>query len=230
MPSLDESYAQLVAALADFFGQYVPAAEQGSVFARVLLAGLNRESASADDDSLIAALDRVGLLEPEALAAAPAAEVRDMLEDSGIELSPGNASILVRVAGWYLDAFPEGLASADELPPSPARLRKQIVKINGIGTVTASSILLALGYPVLPPDRSTYRILVRHGWADTFTEADEISQHLGRLAGNDCREIIRLSRWFSRVGRQFCGTGTPKCDRCPLSGLLPENGPLEPEF
>ncbi|MGC8644034.1 MAG: endonuclease III domain-containing protein [Isosphaeraceae bacterium] len=229
MPSLDESYAQLVAALANFYGEPALPAAEDSPFAAVLLPALDRDAVGKDGDPLLAALDRAGLLEPEALAAAAPEEVRDTLEQAGIKLSAQAALLVVRLARWYAATFPEGADPADQSATSTSTLRKQLAGIRGVGQATSQAILLALGHPVYPLDRGTYRILVRHDWADCFTEPDEISQHLGRLAGDDCREIMRLSRWLSRVGRQFCGPTTPKCDRCPLSGLLPENGPLEPE-
>lgn len=229
MPSLDESYSQLVADLAGFYGQTALPPRDDSRFAAMLLAGLNREAAGSEDDPLIAALDRSGLLEPEALVTATPDEVRDTLQEAKIKLPASGSLMLLRLAQWYAATFPEESEHSEERAGSTSRLQKQLSRIKGVGPATAQSILLALGHPVFPLDRGTYRILIRHGWADCFTEPDEISQHLGQLAGDDCREIARLASWLSKVGRQFCGTGKPRCDRCPLRGLLPENGPLEPE-
>ena len=78
-------------------------------------------------------------------------------------------------------------------------------------------------------DRTTYRILVRHGWIDPSVDYDEVSELLARQAGHNPEEIRRLAGWLGRVGRQFCGPRSPKCEQCPLSCLLPEGGPVDPE-
>ena len=206
MPSLDESYSRLVAALADFYGQPASRSEPDSPFAAVIAAGLNRDAARPDHGPLIAALDRAGLLEPRALAATVADEVRDALQEAGITLSPFRALLLVRLAQWYAAAFPDD-REHDDKAPSTTRLRKQLARINGVGPATAQSILLALGRSAFPLDRGIYRILVRHGWIDSFTDADEFSQTLCRLAGDDCHEIDRLAPWLAQVGASSAGPG-----------------------
>jgi endonuclease III related protein len=229
MPSFDESYPRLVAALADCCGQRAPAPERDSLFGTVLAAGLDRDHVRGGAEFLITALDRSGLLDPAALAAAAPDEIRDTLQEAGIKLPATAAALLVRLARWYASTFREGDDPADERGPSTSLLRRQLARVNGVGPATAQAILLSLGRPVYPLDRGTYRVLVRHGWTDCATAPDEIGQHLCQLAGDDCHEIARLARALSNVGRQFCGPGKPKCTRCPLKGLLPENGPLEPE-
>lgn len=227
MPSLAESYPRLVAALTEFYGQAADIQGNDSCFEAVVEAGLNRRPDRSGRDPLLAALDRFGLLEPETLAAAAPTEIRDTLRQAGIALSPSAATLLVRLARWYADSVP-----GDEGPAelSQSTLREQLAHINGVGPATALAILLALGFPVYPLDRASYRILVRHGWADCTSDPEELSQTLGRLAGDDHRAIWRLSRWFSQIGRQFCVPGKPKCSNCPLRELLPEGGPVELDF
>src|SRR5262249_44308684 len=95
---------------------------------------------------------------------------------------------------------------------------------------TADAILLfALGRAAYPVDRGTYRILVRHGWIDTSADYEEVSQLLVRLAGERPDELVRLSRGLVQVARQYCRVGSPRCTRCPLKAVLPEQGPLEPD-
>jgi endonuclease-3 related protein len=174
-------------------------------------------------------LSQSGLGEPEALAAADPAEITDTLREAGITLAVPAASLMKRLARWYAGAFPGGDETLAESNRPTSRLRHELAAIRGVGPATADLILLALGRPVYPVDRGTYRILVRHGWTDCSADYHEVSELLGQLAGDDCRQITRLSRWLTRLGRQFCGPKSPKCPQCPLLALLPEGGPREPE-
>ena len=105
----------------------------------------------------------------------------------------------------------------------------ELAAINGVGPATANSILLAMGHSVYPLDRGTYRILSATAGPIRPPNPTSASELLSRLADDNRQEIDRISTWLVQVGRQFCGPRTPKCDRCPLRCVLPENGPLEPE-
>jgi len=229
MASLAESYPTLVAALADHYGQPRVALERRSAFEAMLAAGLARSADPGRADAALESLNRSGLLDPQALAGTAPAEVLDTLRDAGLNLPARAASLLPRLARWYSETF------GDQDPPRHAStvnmsvLREQLAALSGVGLATADAILLALGQPTYPVDRGTYRVLVRHGWIDPATEYDQASELLTRQAAGNPEEIARLSIWLMQIGRQFCVLRSPKCQRCPLRCVLPEQGPLEPE-
>ena len=136
---------------------------------------------------------------------------------------------MVRLALWYSSAFGDEDLAHDPASKKMAGRRLELAAINGVGLAMADAILLALGQPVYPLDRGTFRILVRHGWIDTATDYDQASELLSRQAAGSTDEITRLSTWLAQVGRQFCGPRSPSCERCPLRCVLPEDGPLEPD-
>lgn len=225
MPSLDESYPDLVAALAAPGQSPSAASDTGHGWEAVVRAVLARRPAGRRADRVMDVLAEAGWVEPAVLADASPAEVRDALEHAGIAIPPRQAAILQRLARWFVDAFPD--AGAGHGPPT-SLLRDGLLAINGVGPGTADAVLLALGRACLPVDPGIYRILVRHGWCDITADYDEASETLARPARGDVAELGQVHRELSVVARRFCGVRVPKCDRCPLRELLPEAGPIDP--
>ncbi len=229
MASLAECYPILLAALADHYGQPQSAPPERSAFAAVLAAALELSAGSARVAAALEALDQSGLLEPSTLAGIEPSEILDSLRDAGLSLPARSATLLVRLARWYAKARGNDDLAHDPAAGKMVGLRAELAAINGVGLATADAILLAMGQPVYPLDRGTYRILVRHGWIDSATEYDQASELLSRQAAGNSQEIARLSTWLAQVGRQFCVPRSPRCQRCPLGCVLPEQGPLEPD-
>lgn len=228
MPSLDASYPELVAALLgpDQPPRMHPAAEPA--WEAVVRAILPRRFAGKDSDRAVAALEAAGLLEPATLAAITAAELRDVWNEAGIAVPLSSAALVLRVARWYSERIPMPGGMRADPGPAASRLREQLLALNGVGPRTADAILLALGFGRFPIDQGTYRILVRHGWCDITADYDEASECLARQSGASAEEIERVSRRLSQVARRFCGARAPRCEDCPLRGLLPESGPIDP--
>ncbi|QEH34008.1 Ultraviolet N-glycosylase/AP lyase [Aquisphaera giovannonii] len=231
MPSWTESYPRLIALLNEHYGP-PPVHEGGedrSPFEAGLAAALGVDIGASRRSPVIAALDRAGLLEATTLAAMSATEVRDAVVAIGFALTPADALQVHRFAKWFADRLPDEADARDEAAAPTADLRDALLAVKGIGQATADSILLAMGRPSYPIDRATFRILVRHGWADGSTEYDEARAPIVASARGAPAELAELSYGLARIGRQFCGPRTPKCARCPLQCLLPDGGPLEPE-
>jgi endonuclease-3 related protein len=226
MPSFDESFAEILDALAARF----PAAEapEHAPFPALVAALLGRAAEPRKVARALAALDDAGLLDPQALAEADPAEVADTLKATGVA-SPARAlGPLRRLARWLVERHH---GSADALRAGEVAtetLREELAQLNGIGPATADALLLfALRRPVYPLDRATYRIFLRHGWLDPATEYDEARAVVERPAGDDPDALARLADGLERVGREFCRARVAKCDRCPLRPFLPEGGPIE---
>lgn len=232
MPSLGADYPSMIQALADHYGQRMPAERVLSPLARVLAAGVTGVAEKEKDttEGYLAALDRAGLLQAEALAAVEPTELLDTLRDQRVTLPARSAVMLTRLAGWFAEQFPDEDDASDEAAGPTPRLRHELSAIRGIGQAKADAILLfGLGRPTYPVDRGTYRVLVRHGWIDPWADYDEVSQLLIHATRERTDELARLSDWMTAVARDYCKPGSPRCQSCPLKPLLPEQGPLQPE-
>jgi len=226
MPSLQEALPAIVRALAGRRPASPPTGEARfeAVVAHFAAGGL----ASGRGDRLVAALDEAGMLDPDALATAPLEEVVDALRDARIEANPKLVRLILRVAAWYR-------AHREELETDPAeggglvdRARDELGAINGVGRATADALALhVFGVPTYPVDRATYRILVRHGWADPTADYDEASHLLVSAAESDPTLLATLSRGLADVGKRFCKPSGPRCEPCPLRAFLPDGGPIE---
>lgn len=148
----------------------------------------------------------------------------------------------------FLDANYSG--SLDRMFAQPtAKLREELLALNGVGPETADSILLYAGnHPVFVVDAYTRRIFERHGIISAKTRYDEIRlliedvlssasaelltiQKLGSDPRHPTSRMSRMSRselaqhynelhaLIVRTGNLYCRS-TAKCEGCPLYGFL----------
>jgi endonuclease III related protein len=221
--SLVASYPALVEALADRYGRPEPVAIGEGWFPAILAAFLGRSLGDAKVEATLAALREAGLIDAEALAEADPSEVAAALRPAGGALATRALRPLQRLARWA--------AGRDALDAVPTEaLREDLLGLNGIGPASADAVLLhGLGRPVYPVDRSTYRILVRHGWLDPSAEYDEARSAVERTDPDDPAALARLAAWLERVGADYCRPSRPRCESCPLRPFLPDEGPIEPD-
>jgi endonuclease III related protein len=230
MPTFADSYAGIVAALAERFGSPEAAAGQGAEdpFARMVAVQLGRTLEARKVGRALDALRESGLLEPETLAKVDPGELAEAARIGGATLPAAALRAIQRLGRWLVDRHKGSAGALHEV--STDRLREELISVNGIGAATADAILLfALGRPVYPIDRASYRILVRHGWIDPTADYDEAQDLVAQQSPDDPVVLARLSAWLERVGREACRTSVAKCERCPLKPFLPAGGPREPE-
>jgi endonuclease-3 related protein len=199
-------------------------------FTQVLGSFLRAAAAGEKAARAIDALESAGLAGPADLADADRAEVLDILKEGGAPSTPAAVATLQKLAGWYRDRFGDADIDEEEATQlSIEALRDELRAIRGIGAATTESILLeGLGRPAYPLDRTTYRILVRHGWIDPTTEFDEARAVMEWLGEHDAAELALWSEWMGQLGRKFCKVAAPRCDSCPLLPFLPGRGPVDP--
>jgi len=132
-----------------------------------------------------------------------------------------------------------------------AELRQALLALNGVGPETADTILLYAGqHPIFVVDAYTKRIAARHGILaenasyeafrglfEASLAAVETSDHRGDSSGGAAHRPSRMS--LSRrsplaqafndmhgmlvgVGKDYCLKSAPRCERCPLRCLLPQ--------
>jgi endonuclease-3 related protein len=174
----------------------------------------------------IANLREADVLEPKALYDLPVEELEELLRPAGYFRIKARRlrsllEFLVERYDGSLDAmFAVGLPD----------LREQLLDVHGIGPETADSILLyAGGLPTFVVDAYTHRVFSRHGWIDFDADYHQIQEY----AESELPQKVPLYNEYHallvRLGKDYCRKTKPKCEACPLRGLLPKGGPLEPE-
>lgn len=162
---------------------------------------------------------------PAQCAAASTGTLMAALE--GIPRGPQKSSVLHRFATWWVDTFGDDPAPAWNR--SLEEFRDGLRAIRGLGPETVDRLLLfGAGLPVVPIDRATLRVLVRHGWLDLPLSDDEAQSTLLAAAGSEIGELQRTVRRLHAVGTNYCGR-IPECEACPLQACLPASGPLHPD-
>jgi endonuclease-3 related protein len=227
MPTWDASLAEIVATLTDHYG--LPTHVASSAGLEPLVAMVTVVLARSSDEGKAvrgcAALGDAGLLDPRSLSEADPSELSDALKASGIKVPPRTLLPIQRLARWIAER------GDDLVDVDTESLRLELANLRGIGPATVDALLLqALGRPVYPVDRASYRILVRHGWLDPGATYDEARGVVEGPCPDDPVTLSRLAHWLERIGSEYCRAGVARCDRCPLRGLLPEGGPIDPQL
>jgi endonuclease-3 related protein len=232
MPSFGASFPDVLKALDDRYGRADPPGSGLELFEAMVAVVLDRLTDRKKALAARAALREEGLLDPQAQAEADPSEVEEALRSAGLKIPTKSLAPLRKLARWVVDH--EG--SLDDLAdpehgPSTAQLREELLGLNGVGSATADALLLfAFRRGAYPVHRTTYRILVRHGWLDPSADYEEARSVVEGPALDDPQTLALLSGWFERLGRDHCRASVAKCDRCPLAPFLPEGGPVQPDF
>ena len=101
---------------------------------------------------------------------------------------------------------------------NPNGLRKDLLRINGIGPETADSILLyAFNKPVFVVDAYTKRILLRHKLIKENAGYEEIQNLFRHSLKRDVELFNEYHALLVRIGKDFCFKNKPECLRCPLA-------------
>lgn len=166
------------------------------------------------------------LLDPHALARLDAEELQGLIRPAGYyRLKAKRLLHLVRFVADRYDGDLDAMFSV-----SLGVLREELLSLNGIGPETADSILLyAGGLPTFVVDTYTHRVLARHGWIGYEAGYYEIKDLFESGLEQDASLYNEFHALLVRVGHLHCRK-TPKCDECPLAGLLPEGGICQPDF
>ena len=229
MPTLDEAYPTIVAALDERYGSPEPIRDDLDPFEAMVATILTRSAEPRKVDAALNVLRDAGLLAPDSLAEADEREVGDAFRERKVLLSAKAISPIRRLARLLVDRHGGSAESFRRGTPPTDPLREELAELNGIGPATADAILLfALRRGTYPIDRATYRVLVRHDWLDPSADYDEARAVVERQSPDDPDALARLSRWMERIGRDYCRVGSPRCEQCPLRPVLPVGGPRDP--
>jgi endonuclease-3 related protein len=172
----------------------------------------------------IANLRERDLMEPAALYAVAVEELAELIRPAGYYRV--KAKRLRNLLEYVMDRCAGSLEEMFER--STEQLRAELLEIKGIGPETADSILLyAAGKASFVVDAYTYRVCVRHGWIEAEIDYEGLKEFFETALPEDAGLYNELHALLVRVGHEHCRR-RPKCEGCPLEGMLPEGGPLEP--
>ncbi|MEE8449952.1 MAG: endonuclease III domain-containing protein [Thermodesulfobacteriota bacterium] len=149
------------------------------------------------------------------------------------ELTPDRLAGLIHPAGYHnlkarrLKNFVDFLyhdyqGSLNHLLGQPvAKLRAELLELNGIGPETADSIILyAACQPVFVIDAYTRRILSRHGLIAADASYQSIQSFFHANLPADHKLFNEYHALLVELGKRFCRK-VPQCQGCPLEYLLP---------
>ncbi|MGC2745204.1 MAG: endonuclease III domain-containing protein [Candidatus Angelobacter sp.] len=190
-------------------------------------------------------LRRARRLSVSALRATPLNELETLVRPSGyFRQKARNLKIFIA----FLDKRYSGSLTR-MFAQSTAKLRAELLELNGVGPETADSILLYAGnHPVFVVDAYTRRVLLRHGIISQKTGYEEIRAMIEyaissseaeslviKNAGSDPRHPVsrmsssargalaqhynELHALIVRVGNHYC-RAKPICEGCPLQTFL----------
>ena len=217
-----------------------------SRFEVVAGAFLTQNTNWANVEKALANLRRARVLSLPAMRAISLAELEQLVRPSGYFRQKARR---LKTFLAFLDHNYRGSLPGMFAQPT-AKLRAELLALNGVGPETADSILLYAGnHPVFVVDAYTRRILERHSVITARTGYEEIRALIENALtgaeaeslrvsspGSDPRHgISRMSRaarsdlaqhynelhaLIVRVGNQYCRSA-PHCEGCPLQKFLP---------
>jgi endonuclease III related protein len=202
---------------------------------------LTQNTAWTNVERAIANLKTARVLEPKKLFALPESRLAELIHPAGyFNMKARRLRSFLRV---LVEEFGGDLSPlfAGETPV----VRERLLAIHGIGPETADSLLIyAGGHHSFVVDAYTKRIFERHRWSSKSTSLryatprrevqspkssigyDELKA-LCESALDEKLESERLDYWqdyhaqLVMVGKHFCRTRAPRCEKCPLKSLLP---------
>lgn len=194
-----------------------------SPFEVIVGAILTQNTAWTNVERAIVNLRRGRLLTPRAIRRVPIGRLARLIRSSGYFRQKAKK---LKAFVEFLDAEYGGSLSRMFRAPT-ATLRQRLLGVHGIGPETADSILLYAGnLPVFVADAYTRRILERHGLVALRSSYEDLRQLFERSLPKDVVLFNEFHALIVRTGKDFCRTGAPRCEQCPLKPFLPESGAL----
>jgi len=167
-------------------------------------------------------LKQEGMLSLSALRNASPAELESCVRSAGFFRQ--KARTIRNFVTWLERACHGSLTVMFAMPPQ--ELRRDLLKITGLGPETVDAILLYAGeHPFFVADNYTRRILARHRLLTESAGYDEVQQFLHRHLPADPALFNEYHALLVEVGKQHCKRQAPLCHTCPLEEFLERGQP-----
>lgn len=179
---------------------------------------LTQNAAWSNVERAIANLKGAGMLDPQALAEAPAKTVAGLIRPSGY--FNVKAERLQALCRWY--QAHGGQARLKRW--STARLRAALLAVRGVGPETADDILLyAFHRPVFVIDAYTRRLFARLGLVRGDEPYEALRAAFERALGPDTRLYNEYHALIVAHAKHVCRP-RPRCGQCLLARRCPARG------
>lgn len=153
----------------------------------------------------------------EAVIDAPTDELAEAIAESNYaeQKAPRIQEVLRRIRDE------RGELSIDFLREMPlAEAMEWLTNLPGVGPKTASLVLLfCFARPVLPVDTHVHRVSQRVGLIGPKVDPTAAHPLLLALFPEDPQILFNFHIDTLRHGQQICIWGTPRCSKCPLTGI-----------
>jgi endonuclease-3 related protein len=170
-------------------------------------------------DRAIQNLKRENLMSAQKIASIELKNLEFLLHPSGFYRQ--KTRYLKNFSRYCLKEYDGNLEFWSQKPTE--KLRKELLRIQGIGPESADSILLyAAEKPIFVVDTYTKRLLVRMGIIRKDTKYSEIKDLIQREIKPNLKLYKELRALFVETGKQFCRV-QPLCDKCPLNRFCQKN-------
>lgn len=162
-------------------------------------------------------MKEAGILTMEGIQAAERAELAEIIRPSGFFNI--KALRLKNFVKFVMENYGGLEGKVDSLPT--ADLRRDFLRVNGIGPETADSILLyALQRPVFVVDAYTRRFVRNHGIFGGPYTYEAVQEFFTRRLPEDTYLFNEFHALIVRLAQVYCGSA-PKCAGCPLEHTSP---------
>lgn len=215
-----EPIRSFYSALAEAYGpqHWWPAKTRFEV---IVGAYLTQNTSWKNVERALANLQSAGVLNVEGIKEISLAELEQLLRPSGYFRQ--KAARLKHFVTYLTTNYGGSLRRMFAQPT--AKLRAELLNLNGVGPETADSILLYAGdHPVFVVDAYTRRILDRHQILPFATNYDQIGERIKQAfadesASERAGHFNELHALIVMAGKTHCNI-TAKCAGCPLEPFL----------
>jgi len=176
---------------------------------------LTQNTSWANVEKAILNLKRRRLLTPKRLSVIPRRKLAGLIRPSGYYNI--KAKRLKSLVSFLMRDFRGDIARMRRR--GVAGLRKELLRVHGIGPETCDSIMLyALNKPVFVIDAYTKRIFSRCGMAKEDVTYDELQRLFAEALPRDVKLYNEYHALIVQLGKEVCRKA-PKCNLCPVNKL-----------
>jgi len=163
-------------------------------------------------EKAVANLKKAGCLSPAVIDRMGPKELAELIRPAGYFNI--KAKRLKNLVGWFCQEYQGSTELLAGL--SVARLREELLSINGIGPETADSIILyALAKPTFVVDTYTCRVLVRHGFIEAECGYEEVKDFCESHLPAEVALYNEFHALLVAAGKNHCKVRA-QCLHCPL--------------
>jgi endonuclease-3 related protein len=177
---------------------------------------LTQNTSWSNVEKAINNLKKENLLEPRKLYRISREELAQLIKPSGYyNIKARRLKNFINIFVNDFDGSAEKMFSGDS-----KKLRKKLLKVNGIGPETADSILLYAGKkPFFVIDAYTKRIFSRHKLISEDASYHQIQEFFIKNLDRDVKLFNEFHAQIVMLGKTVCTSRNPDCAKCPIAFL-----------